>query len=787
MADGKVTIQTDLDDKGLKEGLEKAKKTATEAGKDIAKSFNDTTKSTQQVTSAQEKLNTATAKVKAQADTTASSLNKEASNLNNVKTATEQVANSTEKAKKSSENLDTANKKVSKSTEDVGNKSQDSAKKVESFGSKVGSTAKKIGSATFKGVVVGVGAAASAVTGLVGAAVSSYSSYEQLVGGIDTLFKDSSQKLQDYASVAYKTAQLSANDYMETATSFAASLLQGLEGDTDKATELANKAIIDMSDNANKMGTSMESIQYAYQGFAKQNYTMLDNLKLGYGGTASEMARLVKDSGVLGDAADDLTAKNLNEKVTFDQIIEAIHITQERLDITGTSAREAATTIEGSVNMMKSSWTNLVTGMARDDADFQQLMDEFVESTTATVSNIIPRIEIALQGVGTLITSLLPVILNEIPTIINDILPQFIQSGVDMIQSIILGLTSSLPQIWDTLVSLLDYMVQTLIEIGPTLLESGANLLWYILDGFIEKIPETVPTILDFVQNFADTIASKAPDIIQTGFGMLNQLVEGIISCLPILIEKVPKIITTFANIINDNFPTIIAMGFSLLLKLISGIISCIPTLIANIPQIIEAIVSSLLAFNWISLGGKLITLLGDGIEAMFSFIGGIGEDLLNAITSPFENGFSALYDIGSNLIEGLWNGISDMTGWIVDKVRGFGSTVLDGIKDFFGIHSPSRVMKDQVGRYIAEGVGVGFTENDPMQQITSDLTNGYNTLQAKLNSDMQADMNRSYQAISEGSDVNVNVVLEGDAKGVFRLVKTENDNIKKSNGRGGL
>lgn len=787
MADGKVTIQTDLDDKGLKEGLEKAKKTAIEAGKDIAKSFNDTTKSTQQVTSAQEKLSTATAKVKAQTDTTASSLNKEASNLNNVKTATEQVANSTEKAKKSSENLDTANKKVSKSTEDVGNKSQDSAEKVESFGSKVGSTAKKIGSATFKGVVVGVGAAASAVTGLVGAAVSSYSSYEQLVGGIDTLFKDSSQKLQDYASIAYKTAQLSANDYMETATSFAASLLQGLDGDTEKATELANKAIIDMSDNANKMGTSMESIQYAYQGFAKQNYTMLDNLKLGYGGTASEMARLVKDSGVLGDAADDLTAKNLNEKVTFDQIIEAIHITQERLDITGTSAREAATTIEGSVNMMKSSWTNLVTGMARDDADFQQLMDEFVESTTAAVSNIVPRIEIALQGVGQLITQLLPVILNEIPTIINDVLPEFIQSGADMIQSIIIGLITNLPQMWDTLVSLLSYIVQTLIEIGPTLLESGANLLWYILDGFIEKIPESVPTILDFVQNFVDTIASKAPDIIQTGFGMLNELIEGIISCLPVLIEKVPKIITTFANIINDNFPTIIAMGFSLLLKLISGIISCIPTLIANIPQIIEAIVSSLLAFNWISLGGKLITLLGDGIKGMFGFIGNIGEDLLNAVTSPFENGFSALYDIGSNLIEGLWNGISDMTGWIVDKVRGFGSTVLDGIKDFFGIHSPSRVMKDQVGRYIAEGVGVGFTENDPMQQITSDLTNGYNTLQAKLNSDMQADMNRSYQAISEGSDVNVNVVLEGDAKGVFRLVKTENDNIKKSNGRGGL
>lgn len=218
-------------------------------------------------------------------------------------------------------------------------------------------------------------------------AMNSYGEYEQLVGGVDTLFGKSSQKVQEYTNNAYKTAGMSANEYMETVTGFSASLLQGLGGDTEKASEVANVAVTDMSDNANKMGTSMESIQNAYQGFAKQNYTMLDNLKLGYGGTKEEMARLVKDSGILGDAGKDLTAKNLDQKVSYDQIIEAIHKVQTNMGITGTTAKEASATIQGSVGSMKSAWQNMLTGMADENANFGTLAQNFVDTLVDVVNN----------------------------------------------------------------------------------------------------------------------------------------------------------------------------------------------------------------------------------------------------------------------------------------------------------------------------------------------------------------------------------------------------------------
>ncbi len=255
-----------------------------------------------------------------------------------------------------------------------------------------------LASTAMKSVAVGAGAAVASVGALTKSAIESYSSYEQLAGGVETLFKDSAKTVKDYADNAYKTSGLSANEYMETVTSFAASLLQGLGGDTEEAAKMADVAITDMSDNANKMGTDMASIQYAYQGFAKQNYTMLDNLKLGYGGTQAEMARLINDSGVLGDTID-VTAKTVNN-VSFDKIIEAIHVVQERMGITGTTALEAATTIEGSVNSAKAAWTNLVTGLGNENADLDRLVKELIESASTAAGNVIPRIEQILKGVG---------------------------------------------------------------------------------------------------------------------------------------------------------------------------------------------------------------------------------------------------------------------------------------------------------------------------------------------------------------------------------------------------
>ena len=233
-------------------------------------------------------------------------------------------------------------------------------------------------------------ASAAAVVGLGTAAVGAYSNYEQLTGGVETLFKSSSNMVMNYANQAYKTAGMSANKYMETVTSFSASLLQGLGGDTEKAAKYADKAVVAMSDNANKMGTSMEAIQYAYQGFAKQNYTMLDNLKLGYGGTASEMARLVNDSGVMGKSFK-ATAKNINE-VSFDKIIEAISVTQDKLGITGTTAKEASTTIEGSFNSMKGAWENFATALG-GGGDVDKSMQELIETVKTWLGNLIPVVE----------------------------------------------------------------------------------------------------------------------------------------------------------------------------------------------------------------------------------------------------------------------------------------------------------------------------------------------------------------------------------------------------------
>ena len=307
--------------------------------------------------------------------------------------------------------------RIAVSNEDANEKIEETGDKAEKTSSKMGSVFGNIGKFALKAAKVAVVATTAIATGIAGItakAVSEYADYEQLVGGVETLFKDSSDKVVEYANNAYKTAGLSANDYMDTVTSFSASLLQGLEGDTAQAAEVANTAIVDMADNANKMGTDMASIQNAYQGFAKQNYTMLDNLKLGYGGTASEMARLINDSGVLGDTMT-VTADNVNS-VSFDKMIEAIHTVQVEMGISGltaeqaaeavkngtmtqeealaamgTTAKEAATTIQGSIGMMKSAWTNLLTGMADPSQDMGVLINNLVDSVVAVADNLDSR------------------------------------------------------------------------------------------------------------------------------------------------------------------------------------------------------------------------------------------------------------------------------------------------------------------------------------------------------------------------------------------------------------
>lgn len=700
--------------------------------------------------------------------------------------------------------------------------------KLKSFGSSVTTGAKQVASAVVKGTAVAVTASSTAIAGLTVQATKSYAKYEQLVGGVDTLFKDASQKVQEYASQAYKTAQISGNQYMEQVTGFSASLLQSLGGDTQKAADYANRAIIDMSDNANKMGTSIESIQWAYQGFAKQNYTMLDNLKLGYGGTKEEMERLITDASKMTEIQKELNVTVKDGDLSFGNIVNAISVMQKSLGIAGTSAKEAATTIEGSVNMMKASWDNLVTGLGSDDANLQELINQFVESVDIVGDNIFPRIEIILNGVGTLIETMLPKIVERIPKIVIGILPKLIAAGVNMVGAIIQGFATAIPELANTILkgfnnsslslagtvsqfiqkiaSALDDAIPQLFKFGqslsgnigtivsqvisglkagfensstllmtsgftlintlisgillgiPQLLELGLTLLNSLAAGFVNSIPTVLPQLLQIIQYFATSLANSAPTLVQKGFELLSNLVKGITNAIPILIAYVPTIITTFANIINDNFPTILAKGFEIIVQLIAGLINAIPTLIANIPQIIKAIVSVFIAYNWLNLGANLIKGIGNGIKSMASSVGGHAQNILKSITNVFNNGIKGITDIGKNMVKGLWNGINSVKDWILSKIRGFCSGILSGIKGFFGIHSPSRVMKNEVGKFLSMGVVEGFMEDDPMSQVETSLLNGVKSLQHVMNMDISNGLgDLAIQGFKFNQEININ------------------------------
>lgn len=618
------------------------------------------------------------------------------------------------------------------------------------------------------GSVAGIAAGFGVMTK---SALDSFASLEQNIGGVETLFKDSAQKVIDSAENAYKTAGLSANAYMETVTSFSASLLQSLGKDTEKAADYADRAIIDMSDNANKMGTSMEMIQNTYQGFAKQNYTMLDNLKLGYGGTASEMYRLLQDAANLNEEFASTAKFSMDSKghleANFADITEAIHIVQTEMGITGTTAKEASETISGSIASAKGAFDNFLNGTGSPEA-LAESMVTAGKNVLKGLGEIVPRLLQTLPEVGKLIQE------NLVNSLSGDSMQKIVEAGKNAVMSLIDGMLDSVPTIIPVALNFVKLIADTVITNVPTLIQKGYELLSNLVDGFVKAIPEALPKILDFVQGIGDKLAEAAPILIQKGFELLQKLVEGIVTAVPILIARVPEIISTFANIINDNFPTILMKGVQLLGQLVMGLIQAVPTLIANIPKIISAIVDTLMAFQWLNLGRGIIKFLGDGIGAMKDFVVKKGFEILNGLkntlmnlpstlanigrtaVSGLGNAISAgiswvknaagnivsaivntiksipggMLSIGKDIVKGLWNGISDMTGWVIDKIQGFGESVLGGIKDFFGIHSPSRVMRDEVGKYMAQGVGVGFEKNIPIKQMTAGMKKAIGKIQ---------------------------------------------------------
>lgn len=449
----------------------------------------------------------------------------------------------------------------------------------------------KIGKGLEKAAKIGmaaVTAAASGVVALTKSAIDNYAEYEQLVGGVETLFKVSAGVVQGYAENAYKTAGLSANAYMETVTSFSASLIKSLDGDTETAAELAHRAIVDMSDNANKMGSDMSAIQNAYQGFAKQNYTMLDNLKLGYGGTQTEMARLIADASKMEDIQRELGITVDEGSMSFANIVNAISVMQASMDIAGTTSREAATTISGSSAMMKESWTNLITGMADENADFSGLVNNFVESVGVYAENLLPRIEIALNGVVMLIEGLAPQIVDALPGLVETVVPAVISAAInlvgaalDILPSLALTVINVLSDALVTHIpTLIPAVVEVVIELAkmltdPTtlinIIDASVLIILALANGLIEALPELIAAAPVIIQNLVDALVYAAPLLLETGAELIYQIAEALVVNLPALLDAGTEIVFTIANGIVLRFGEIFQVGADIVEKVKDG------------------------------------------------------------------------------------------------------------------------------------------------------------------------------------------------------------------------
>lgn len=483
--------------------------------------------------------------------------------------------------------------------------------------------------------------ATAAIGKALSASISEGAALEQSLGGIETLFKDSADKVKANAAKAYQTAGMSANDYMELTTSFSASLLSSLAGDTSKAADVADMAMVDMSDNANKMGTNMEDIKNAYQGFAKQNYTMLDNLKLGYGGTKSEMERLLADAQKISGV--EYNIDNLSD------VYSAIHVIQGQLDITGTTAKEAATTISGSFNQMKAAAKNVMGEIALG-MDVGPALNELANTIiTFAVGNLLPAVWNVISA--------LP---SAIVTFVTALGPQLFVAVSGLIPQIASGITTGIPILYQSAMQLMDQFNIGIQEQLPILLQKGVDFITNIVNGILQNLPQVITMAGNIITYFANTIISMFPTVLSAGASLLLKLVNGIINNLPQIAQAAATAIVRFVASIGQNLPQILQSGITIIGKLAAGLIRAIPNLVGQIPAIISAIVNAFTSQNWGS--------------------------------------------IGINIISGIASGLRSAAHMLWDAVKG----VLGGFKEnvlaFFGIHSPSRW-----GAYVGEMIDTGI------------------------------------------------------------------------------
>lgn len=562
--------------------------------------------------------------------------------------------------------------------------------------------------AATKAVGAGLAAAGAGIAALGTQSVKGYADYEQLVGGVSKLFGTAGQSLEEYAAStgqtvseasaafqqlqqaesmmaqqaadAYKTAGLTANEYMETVTSFSASLISSLDGDTVAAAEKADVALRAMSDNANTFGTDMASLQATYQGFAKQNYTMLDNLKLGYGGTKTEMERLILDAEGLNSSFQAQRDSNGELAMSFADIVDAIQIVQEAQGIAGTTAREASTTISGSWGMLSASWQNLVTGFVDGSADISALVANVAESAKAFLGNLGPVIQQTLAGMGTAVQEIGPIIQQVLPMILG-MLPDILSAGASMLESLIQGISDNQDSLVDTAVTLIMTFAEFLINNLPMIIEVGLDVIMAVVEGIIEHLDELIPAAVDAIMTIVGALIEHIPELLKAAWEIIKAIGRYLISDLGPILDSAWEWVKEIAAKIVEKASELLASAKELVSKLAQGLID-------NINMIIDK-----------------------------------GREIVDQLKETIVGKVSDLLDAGYQLVQGIWNGISDAAGWLWDQISGFASNLVGKFKSFLGIRSPSKVMRDEVGKNIGLGVAEGIDDTIPdATQAAKDL-----------------------------------------------------------------
>ena len=696
--------------------------------------------------------------------------------------------------------------------DDAGDAADKSSGKFEKFGS----------------VLKGIGAAMGAVAVAAGAAavslgkevIAAYADYEQLVGGVDTLFKESSQELQNYAANAYKTAGMSANDYMETVTSFSASLISSLGGDTEVAVKYADMAITDMSDNANKMGTDMELIQNAYQGFAKQNYTMLDNLKLGYGGTKTEMERLLTDAQAISGIEYNIDS--------YADVVEAIHVIQDSMGIAGATAAEAENTISGSINSLQAALQNMLVGFGDANADMNMLCQNMVDALKNVIKNVTPVIENMvkvlptvtdalltafayllpslldtvtqlftqiLNTILTLLPQLIPAAVSAIMTIVQaliDNLPLLVDAAVQLVVSLVEGIGSALPQLIPAAVQAIVTIVQGLIENLPMILDAALQLIMGLAEGLLTAIPILIEALPSIILAIVDFIIGAIPQIIEAGIQLLTSLVSALPKIITAIVAAIPQIIEGIITAVLDSIPQLVQAGIDLLVALIQALPEIITTIVAAIPEIIGSIVNALINSipQIVQAGVQLLVSLIKNLPTIIVEIVKAVPQIISGLVSAFGKGVSQLAEVGANLVRGLWQGIQSLASWLWNKVSGWISSIWDGICDFFGIASPSKEM-GWVGEMLVEGLAGAINANgkdavEAAEGMADDINSVMNGLAKDMETSIPTDFSLdagAANALTESSADSRSTVMDGmygSLVTVQQMVVRSEDDIRK-------